>query len=142
MEISEFGLDLIKKHEGCRLVGYLDSVGVATIGYGSTYNVTPGMRITQAEADDRLKNDVKAAENCVNKCVSVPLTQNEFDALCSLVFNIGCGNFRKSTLLNLLNQNRQDEAAIEFTKWDKAGGHVLAGLTARRHDDTRLFESA
>jgi lysozyme len=140
MNISDKGLDLIKSFEGCRLKAYLDSVGVATIGYGHTKGVQMGDVCTQAEADDYLKEDCADAEKCVNSAVSVPLTQHEFDALVSFVFNLGCGNFRKSTLLRKLLDSDYDGAAIEFRKWDKAGGQVLAGLTRRRDAEARLFE--
>jgi lysozyme len=122
MQVSERGLDLIKKWEGLRLVAYLDAANppVWTIGYGSTVDVAPGMKITQVQAEERLKKDVHFAENCVNKLVTVPLLQQEFDALVSLVFNIGCGNFRSSTLLRLINEG-DDDAGMEFRKWTRAG---------------------
>ena len=142
MKIGENGLSIIKSFEGLRLMPYMDSVGVWTVGYGSTTDVTPGEPITQAEAEDRLIKDVENAEECVNKHVAVPITQNEFDALCSLVFNVGCGNFRKSTMLRLLNEGDHDAAAYEFRRWDKAGGQVLAGLTRRRFAEQQLFERA
>ena len=93
-----------------------------------------------AEAEDRLKEDVHHAENCVNSLVAVPLTQGEFDALCSFAFNLGCSALRKSTLLRLLNQSDYDGAAAEFRKWNKAGGEVLAGLTKRRFEESQRFE--
>lgn len=141
VNISETGLDLIKRHEGLRLNAYQDSVGVWTVGYGSTKGVTEGMTITQEEADARLKTDVIAAEKCVNNCVAVPLSQNEFDALCSFAFNLGCGALRGSTLLRKLNDSDYDGASAEFKKWDHAGGKVLAGLTKRRADEAELFEA-
>lgn len=142
MKISEAGLSLIKQFEGFRANAYLDSVGVPTIGYGHTMGVRLGDVCTPEEAEEWLKGDCDAAERCVNHTVAVPLTQHEFDALVSFVFNLGCGNFRKSTLLKLLNENRHDEAAMEFRRWDRAGGQVLAGLTKRRLAEQRLFESA
>lgn len=141
METGDRGIALIKQHEGCRLVAYMDSVGVWTIGYGSTVDVAPGMKITQTQADERLKLDLKDAEDCINANVHVPLTQNEFDALVSFTFNLGCGNLKKSTLLELINQSDYDGAALEFRKWDKAGGQVLAGLTRRRYAEAQLFEN-
>lgn len=142
MNISDAGLDLIKKHEGCRLEAYRDSVGVLTIGYGSTLGVREGMVITQDQADERLAQDAHAAERCVNNCVSAQLSQNEFDALCSFVFNLGCASLRNSTLLRKLNAGDYDGAAEEFAKWNHAGGQVLAGLTARRADEAKLFDTA
>lgn len=140
MNISDKGIDLIKGFEGCRLVAYQDSVGVWTIGYGSTTNVAPGDKISAAEAEQRLREDLRHAENCVNSLVAVPLTQGEFDALVSFAFNVGCGNLRKSTLLRLLNQHDYDGASMEFKKWDKAGGQVLEGLSKRRLAEAERFE--
>ena len=142
MNIGERGLALIREFEGVRLAAYLASVGVPTIGYGHTKGVQMGDTCSQEQADQWLKEDCADAEDCVNSAVSVPLTQCEFDALVSFVFNLGCGAFRKSTLLRKLLDSDYDGAAIEFRKWDKAGGQVLAGLTRRRAAEARLFEMA
>ena len=142
MNVGERGLALIKEFEGVRLAAYLDSVGVPTIGYGHTKDVQMGDTCTPEQANEWLREDCEDAENCVNSAVSVPLTECEFDALVSFVFNLGCGNFRKSTLLRKLLDSDYDGAAIEFRKWDKAGGQVLAGLTRRRLAEARLFETA
>lgn len=139
MNISNDGLDLIKSHEGCRLNAYQDSVGVWTIGYGSIRGVMRGMSITDAEADDRLRQDAQIAEKCVNNSVTISLTQGAFDALCSFVFNLGCGALRNSTLLRKINDGDDNGAADEFGKWNHAGGKVLAGLTARREAEKELF---
>ena len=140
MNLSETGLQLIKDHEGCRLEAYLDSVGVPTIGYGHTKGVKEGDTCTQAQADSWLREDANSAEWCVNKCVTVPLTQGEFDALVSFAFNLGCTSLRNSTLLRKLNDSDYDGAAAEFPKWNYAGGQVLAGLTTRRQAEQRRFE--
>ena len=142
MNIGPLGLALIKEFEGVRLKAYLDSVDVPTIGYGHTKGVKMGDTCTQEEADAWLVEDCADAEKCVNGAVTVPLTQPEFDSLVSFVFNLGCGNFRKSTLLKKLNESDYDAAALEFRKWDKAGGQTLAGLTRRRLAEARLFESS
>ena len=142
MKIGERGLELIKKFEGCRLMPYQDSVGVWTVGYGSTTDVQPGEPITAAEAEERLLKDLRDAEDCVNSAVSVPLTQNEFDALVSFVFNLGCGNFRKSTLLRLLLDSDYDGACQQLHRFNKAGGVEVAGLTRRRAAEAKLFEQA
>ena len=144
MNISENGIALIKEHEGLRLVPYLDARNppVWTVGYGSTTDVQPGERISQAQADERLKEDVKEAEACVNRCVTVELTQNEFDALCSFVFNVGCGNFKKSSMLKYLNSGDFDATAYEFRRWTRAGDAHPPGLVKRRVAEQRLFESA
>jgi lysozyme len=141
VNIGERGLELIKEFEGVRFAADLDSVNVPTIGYGHTKGVQMGDTCTQEQADDWLREDCEDAENCVNSAVSVPLTQHEFDALVSFVFNLGCGNFRKSTLLRKLLDSDYDGAAVEFKKWDKAGGQQLAGLTRRRAAEARLFET-
>jgi len=140
--INQAGLDLIKEFEGVRLRAYLDSVGVPTIGYGHTRGVKMGDTCTPEQADEWLREDIADAEDCVNFEVSVPLTQHEFDALCSFVFNLGCGNFRKSTLLRKLLDGDHDGACLEFRRWDRAGGQVLEGLTRRRYAEARLFETA
>ena len=142
MNIGERGLELIKSFEGLRLAAYLDSVDVPTIGYGHKKGVQMGDTCTDEQATEWLREDVRDAEDCINSAVSVPLTECEFDALVSFVFNLGCGNFRKSTLLRKLLDSDYDGAAQEFRKWDKAGGQVLAGLTRRRYAEAQLFETA
>ena len=139
MQISDEGVGLIKAFEGCRTTAYYDSVGVLTIGYGCTTDVAPGMKITQVQAEERLKLDLKDAEAAVNLLVVVPLSQNEYDALTSFTFNLGQGALRRSTLLKLLNESDYTGAAKEFLRFDKAGGKVLAGLSRRRMAEMRLF---
>jgi lysozyme len=140
MKISKVGLELIKSFEGCRLHAYHDVVNVLTIGYGSTgSHVKEGMTITQKEAEALLLKDLSRFEAGVDKAVTVELNQNQFDALVSFSFNLGLGNLGKSTLLKLVNQKRFHEAAGEFHKWNKAGGHVLTGLTRRREAERDLF---
>ena len=141
MNISDRGLELIKEFEGCKLVAYLDSVNVPTIGYGHTKDVRIGDRCTKEQADEWLREDVQDAEACVNREVTAAINQNEFDALCSFVFNLGCGNFRKSTLLRKLNDSDYDGASLEFSRWNMAGGLELAGLTRRRAAEEALFET-
>ena len=142
MKISERGLALIKEFEGLRLKAYLDSVGVPTIGYGHTSGVQMGDTCSPEQAEQWLKEDCTDAEDCVNFEVSFALTQNEFDALVSFVFNLGCGNFRKSTLRRKLLDGDHDGAALEFRRWDKAGGQVLDGLIRRRYAESKLFGTA
>lgn len=142
MKISQTGLDLVKSFEGLRLKAYYDSVGVLTIGFGSTGpHVKPGMVITPKQAEDLLRDDVTRFEACVSKQVTVPLSQNQFDALVSFAFNLGCGNLASSTLLKKLNAKDYAGAASEFAKWNRAGGKVLAGLTRRREAEKALFLS-
>ena len=142
MKVSENGLRLIKEFEGLRLKAYQDSVGIWTIGYGHTAGVKEGDVITEEQATEFLRDDAIFAEQCVSNSIRVPVTQNEFDALVAFTFNVGCGNFRKSTLLAKLNEGDYEAAAREFHRWNKAGGQVLAGLTRRRAAEAQLFETA
>lgn len=140
---SNNGLALTKRFEGCRLTAYKDSVGVLTIGYGSTgAHVTTGMALTQAQADTLLLRDIARFETGVNKLVTFShLTQNQFDALVDFAFNLGLGNLASSTLLKCVNAGNLSQAADEFLRWDKAGGKVFAGLTRRRQAERSLFLS-
>lgn len=142
MNISENGIKLIKKFEGCRLSAYKCPAGVWTIGFGHTgANVHQGLKITQNEADRLLKIDLMIHCNNVAKLVKVKLNQNQFDALVSLEYNIGYGNFSKSTLLKLLNNGNYAKAAEQFDVWRKSKGVVLAGLVKRRAEEKKLFNS-
>ena len=140
MSISPAGIAMIQAHEGLRLTAYRDAGGVWTIGYGSTGGVRRGMTITRDQAVLRLYQDLDEAEATINSRVTVPLTQPQFDALTSLVFNIGGGAFRKSTLLQKLNTGDYAEAAAEFPRWVKARGRILPGLVIRRAAERQLFE--
>jgi lysozyme len=136
------GLALTEQWEGCCLTAYQDQVGVWTIGYGHTgADVTPGLTITQQQAEALLAKDVLVAARCVNTMVKLPLSQGEFDALVDFVFNLGAGNFARSTLLTALNAGDFARAAAQFECWDRAGGIVVAGLLRRRQAELGLFES-
>lgn len=137
---SQACIDLVKASEGCRLTAYRDSVGVLTIGYGSTGGIKEGQTITQEQAEAMLVDDLDAAAEAVRKLVTVPLNQGQFDALCDFVFNLGEGRLRDSTLLRLLNQGRYGEAAAQFRFWVMAGGHPLPGLVKRRAAERAMFE--
>lgn len=141
MTYSEDGLHLTEQFEGCKLDAYQDSVGVATIGYGHTRNVTMGMTCTQEQAEQWLQEDIQSAADAVNRLVTVELTQQEFDALVDFTFNLGAGNLQSSTLLRLLNSGDYTGAAGEFDKWDRAGGQVLAGLLRRRQAEADMFDA-
>ncbi len=137
MKCSERGKELIKEFEGCILKPYKDAVGLWTIGVGHLIKEGENFgSITIDEAMELLAKDLQWAEACINN-TGVELTQNQFDALCSLVFNIGCGAFQGSTLLRKLKAG--ENAASEFLRWNKAGGVVLKGLTRRREAEMRLF---
>ena len=143
-KINAEGLRLIKQWEGKKLVAYKDPVGIWTIGYGHTDaagppKVTPGLRITEAEADEILKRDLGQYEQAVAQAVKVPLTDNQFAALVSFTYNLGPANFRKSTLLKKLNAGNYDAVPGELAKWNKAGGKVLNGLSNRRAAEAGLW---
>lgn len=143
MTISEKGLALVKSFEGLRLAAYRDSVGIWTIGYGHTGSeVRAGMTVTVSQADALLLTDMQTAVHAVSIGVRVPLNQNQFDALCAFTYNVGIGNFLKSSLRTLLNEGNFAAAALEFGKWDKAGGKTLQGLINRRAAEAALFTSA
>lgn len=139
MEISKKGIDLIKKYEGCRLNAYRCPANVLTIGYGHTNNVRENQKITQIEAEKLLKEDLIIHSNNVLKLTKVKLNQNQFDALVSLEFNIGYGNFKNSTLLKLLNQGKYTLASNQFDRWIYSKGKVLQGLVKRRKEEKELF---
>ena len=144
MKINAAGLALIKKWESCRLTAYKDSGGVLTIGWGHTSaagapKVTPNLKITQAEADDILKSDVATFEKAVNDALKVELTENQFAACVSLCYNIGPGNFAKSSVLRFINQGRFADAADAFALWNRDNGNILSGLVKRRADEASLF---
>ena len=139
MNYSENGLKLTEQFEGCRLEAYLDQAGIPTIGYGHIGGVRMGDKCTQQQAEKWLLEEVKNAEDAVNDLVQVPLTQNQFDALVDFVYNLGAGNFEKSTLLRRLNKGDYQGAAEQFGVWNRAGGFVRNGLTRRRMVEKELF---
>jgi lysozyme len=139
MKTSQVGRKAIALREGNILTAYRDTVGVITIGVGHTTAagppvVTPGMKITADQSDEILSRDLVAVENDVNSAVKVPLTQNQFDALVSFVFNVGGGAFRGSTLLRKLNARDYSGAADQFLVWVKQ-----KELTGRRKAERQQF---
>ena len=142
MRTSEAGILLIKSFEGCRTVAYQDAVGVWTIGYGHTIDVKEGMTITQHQCDVMLEVDIETYENYVNKYVIVFLTQNQFDALVSWVYNLGPTNLRNSTMLKVLNAGKYGEVPYQMKRWNRAGGKVLKGLVVRRKAEAELFNES
>lgn len=140
MNLSPAGLSAIKQYESCRLTAYQDTGGVWTIGYGHTGpEVHQGLVWTQDQADAALLRDTASAQAAVRGNVSVPLTQGQYDALTSLVMNIGTGAFARSTLLRLLNQGNYRGAADQFLRWNMDNGHVVPGLTNRRMAERKMF---
>jgi len=132
-------IEIIKAWEGLRLSAYQDTGGVWTIGYGDTHDVKPGMVITKQEAERRLYEDIKWVEGVLNSTVKVPITQKQYDALGSFVYNIGGTQFRNSTLLRKLNAYDYVGAANEFPKWKYDNGKVIRGLINRRRHEQELF---
>ena len=137
--ITNKGIELIKKFEGCRLKAYQDSVDVWTIGYGHTEGVYEGMEISQHQADTMLASDLGKYGNYINEYVTVALNPNQFDALTSWVYNLGPGNLKSSTMLKVLNEGSYDDVPFQIKRWNKAGGKVLKGLVRRREAEAELF---
>jgi lysozyme len=146
MKTSFNGINLIKQFEGLKLKAYQDVVGVWTIGYGTTRisgcPVVSTNYCTEEQATDYLQNDLVEIEATINKCVTVPINQNQFDALVDFCYNLGTPAFKKSTLLKQLNSGCIDCAANQFLLWNKAGGKPVAGLTKRRAAESKLFLTA
>ena len=140
MNISQEGLSLIKKFEGCELEAYKCAAGVWTIGYGSTKEVKEGDTLTQEKADDLLLHEMNEYEGYVNDLVKVKLEQNQFDALVSWVFNLGPANLKASTMLKFLNAGDYHLIPSQIKRWNKASGKVLEGLIRRREAEALLFE--
>lgn len=139
MTISQKGIDLIKTFEGCKLFAYRDSVGIPTIGYGHIKDVKMGMSITQKQAEEFLKGDIKPVERLLNG-MGINYTQNQFDALTSWIFNLGEGNFKKSTMYkNIVARKSDVEITDQMVKWVNAGGRPLLGLKKRRVAEANMF---
>ena len=137
MKTSINGLNLIKSFEGCRLTAYRCPAGVPTIGYGHTKGVTMGMKITQAQADNYLREDVEKFERNVMKFDPIyHWNQNQFDALVSFAYNLGSIN-------KLVNEGKRSikEVSNAISSYNKAGGKVLAGLVRRRAAEKKLFDT-
>ena len=146
MNINKEGLDLIKSFEGCRLVAYDDLQpnktntsmsqvkGTLTIGYGHTAGVTVGQVISQAQAENMLKSDLKKYEKYVTDNVKIPLNENQFSALVSFCYNCGVGNLR-----TLVKGRTTDQIANAISLYNKASGKVLNGLVRRREAERKLF---
>ncbi|MGJ1431571.1 lysozyme [Sphingobacterium spiritivorum] len=147
MRISDKGISLIKRFEGFFSKPYKDPIGIPTIGYGFTYYLPSRVKVTlrdkpmtEQQATEMLKEVLKGYESDVLRLVKKPLTQNQFDALVSFTYNLGATNLSKSTLLRKLNVNPNDPSiALEFVKWNKAGGKVFRGLTLRREAERDLY---
>lgn len=141
MRTSQQGIDLIKEFEGFSERVYLCPGGVYTIGYGHTRGVQIGDTCTREKAEEYLRDDLKDTEEAIEALIEVPLTQNQFDALVSLVYNIGSGNFYDSTIRRVINCKVADreEYRRAWMMWVKSKGKVLKGLVRRREAEYKLF---
>lgn len=153
--IPQQALDIVKQYEGFSSTAYVCPADLVTIGYG---HVLSGVKtkvlakenpellkqllattVTMEEAEDTLRKDMRTSALAVQKLTRVPLTENQYAALISFVFNCGSGNYLASTLRSKLNRGEYEDAADEFLKWNKGGGRVLPGLVKRRAQERELF---
>lgn len=146
MMMTEEGISLIKKYEGCKLTAYKCPAGVWTIGYGNTFyedgsTVKPGDKITQERADQLFRNILeKKFLEPIRKLIVSDINDNMFSAIVSFTYNVGIGNLKSSTLLKKVNANPNDQTiALEFKKWTKSAGKVLPGLVRRRESESDLY---
>lgn len=139
MTTSQKGIDLIKSFEGCKLFAYRDSVGVLTIGYGTTKGVKAGMSITQQQAESFLKRDIVPLEKVLNS-MNINFTQGQFDALISFQYNLGAANFKSSTMYKKIISKASDtDIADQIVRWVNAGGKVQTGLQKRRIAEANMY---
>ena len=121
---------------------YRDAVSVLTCGWGSTGpDIRDDTVWTQEQADKRLIDHLELVDGCIQRNVTVPLNQNQHDALASWIYNLGCGNFMRSTLLRKLNEGDYASVPDQMRRWNRAGTNVLAGLVKRREAEAVLFAS-
>jgi len=145
-DISEKGFSIIREAESLELIAYLDTGGVWTIGYG-TIKYPNGVRVkkgdvcTRGQAEIWLKNDCLWVDACLDKHVKVAVSQNQFDALASFIYNIGESAFIKSTMLTLINNSNFSSAASQFDRWIYDNGKEIKGLVDRRTKEKALFLS-
>ena len=140
MKISEDGLELIKKFEGCETSAYQDSVGVWTIGFGHTKGVEEGQTCSIEDAESMLADEMDEYEGYINNMVKVELQQHEFDSLVAWVYNLGPTNLSESTMLKVLNGGQFDRVPDEMNRWTRAGGEILEGLVRRRQAESLMFQ--
>ena len=139
MKASRILIDKVKEFEGLRLKAYLDSGGKPTIGYGHTQGVKMGQRITEKQAEDYLKYDLWVAGRFPNTMKEID-TQGKYDAVVDFIFNVGVGNFKRSTLYKYILRHAPDKLIqAEFRRWVHSGGKVLQGLVKRREWEARRW---
>lgn len=141
MRLSAAGLALLKRSEGFRSRTYLDSAGIATIGYGHRLEEHESFpdEIDEAHAARMLADDISHAERAVERLVEVALSQGQFDALTDFCFNLGAGRLASSTLLKALNQGHYESAREQLLRWDRAAGEANIGLRERREAEFGLW---
>lgn len=145
LDLTQSCIQLVERDEGDRLTAYPDPATGAdpwTIGYGHTGpDVHPGLTITQAQAEALLEQDLAKFEDGVNDLLTsdAGCNDDQFSAMVSLSYNIGLGNFEKSSVLRFHNAGQYAQAADAFLLWDKAAGQVMAGLVRRRHQERELY---
>ena len=143
--INERGIEIVKSFEGLALRPYVCAGGVNSVGYGATRSSTGGPidlgmePISEAEAEALLVRDLENSEGWISRLIKTALTENQFSALTSFTFNVGCSALMRSTLRMKLNRSEYQSAADEFPKWRIAGGRILAGLVRRRAAERSLF---
>jgi lysozyme len=139
MKTSQVGVDLIKKFEGFKRDAYRCPAGRWTIGYGTTHGVTAGMSISVTEAEDMLREHLQKDEAMLT-ALQLGLTQAQFDALMSFIYNVGFSGFVRSGLLKAIKKDKTSElVASEWMKWTKAGGKDLPGLVVRRKAELEVY---
>jgi lysozyme len=136
MKMSDSGLKLLMLREGSRHNAYQDTKGIWTIGMGHTGpEVVKGLVWSDQQIMDQLRKDVAITEKCLDDNVVVLLGQEQVDALCSFIFNVGVDAFRRSTMLKFINKGMPREAAAEFDKW-----HIPPEITSRRNSEKAQFQ--
>jgi len=140
LHISDEGISLVKKFEGCKLEAYQCAAGVWTCGYGSTRGVQKGDIWSMEKAETMLIDELEEYGNHVEELVTIPLNQCQFDALTSWCFNLGPTNLKNSTMIQVLNQGDYEGVPYQIKRWNKANGQVNDGLIRRREAEALLFE--
>lgn len=156
-QISESGIEFIKRYEGVRNTAYNDVAGLRTIGVGhlltseelqgqyvriGSERVPLNQSLTSQQVIDLLKQDLLPKEQTVRSAIKTNITQSQYDMLCSLCFNIGSGAFKKSTVVRVINEGNFDQVPSAFMMWVKAGGRVVNGLVNRRRAEAANFRGS
>jgi|SRR5690606_29338514 len=139
LRVTSKGKRFIKTFEDIRLVAYQDQGGVWTIGWGTTKDVKPGMKIDRVTAEEWFERDLYKFEKAVNDLIRVPLEWYQFDALVSFTYNVGVEALRASTLRRLLNNRNYIGAAEQFSSWVYIKKKVSNGLVRRRALESKYF---